>query len=256
MPLYQPWSKSTSAPPSQGHVRTLLPAPNTTYSKECHAKTLSATGEKATCSKGTPALLLSFQSNCFSPRRLGAVRERDSDELGPAQLRWPIDSYETLSPRPRTLRPSRAPQVTAPEQPCQSREPDLTGKTGLGHTLPSSSPGSDRRRRGEGRRRAPPPHAPRPGAGRAHRRRTGAGARLEQSVRHCPGSLCPQGLQLPGRQDSPRGRCRGCPRPVGKARHGAAGRGSGHRGRAAARHFLTPPNFTGRRRRRAQPPPR
>lgn len=233
MPLHQPWSKSTSAPPSQGQVRTLLPAPSPTCSKECHAKTLSATGEKATCSKGiAPALLLSLPCNCFGARSLGAVRERSVTHGGTAMGWVPHSSAgpqaaagrRARGHRPRILTPSRDHQVTAPEQPCPSGtlpKPGARphGETGLGRTLPSSSPEvTEEARTGEAP--APPPHAPRPGAGRAHRAEDGAGARLERSARRCPGSRCPQGLQLPGRQDSPRGRCRGCPRPVGTAGHG------------------------------------
>lgn len=151
-------------------------------------------------------------------------------------------------------------------------------------TRSSTRPGPRRRRRGvtgggeeKGRRRAPPPHAPTPpsAAGRPRSPGRGRGTRGQSRSaasgrRHRPGGHPRQGLRLPGRQASPRGRGWLCPAPPGlpavdpaAGRHGTAERGPGGRWRAAAtaaRHFLTRPNFAGRsrpgRRRRAEPPPR
>lgn len=181
------------------------------------------------------------------------------DEPGPAQLRWPTGSHGTLSPRPSAmdLETVQGSQVTAPEQPRPSGTLPEPGarpapETGLGHILPSSSPGSDRRRRAEGTRRAPPPYAPRP---RSPCRGRGHGWSGAPALPRQPLSARAAAARAAGQPQEP------VPGLVGTARHGtarkgAAGRGSGHRRQAAARHFLTPPNFIGRRRRRTQPPPR
>lgn len=84
--------------------------------------------------------------------------------------------------------------------------------------------------------------------------RTGAGARLERRAGAAPAAPVRQGCGCPGGRTAP-GAGAGAGRH-GTARKGAAGRGSGHRRQTAARHFLTPPNFIGRRRGRTQPPPR